>query len=203
LRDEREAAVALGIEIAARRETHLIGSDGPQSVEVCELFAEPPHRLGLTQTASATLGGLARKRVLRLGSRDGPAQLRLRDSVLADPLDLGQNFSLGTREVRGLELRGDGDDAAGLERGIVAADRVDQREPFPERLGKSRRPRPASPRRACQRGRASGRAIRHRGTPALPAAEPPASSGRGSPRSSPVNARVRFAAAVPACAQPS
>jgi len=128
LRDEREAAVALGIEIAARRETHLIGSDGPQSVEVCELFAEPPHRLGLTQTASATLGGLARKRVLRLGSRDGPAQLRLRDSVLADPLDLGQNFSLGTREVRGLELRGDGDDAAGLERGIVAANRVDQRD---------------------------------------------------------------------------
>src|SRR2546426_9025233 len=65
-RDECEPAVALGIEIAARRESYLLGSDRAQSVDVRELLAEPPHRLGLTQPAGAALGGLAGKRVLGL-----------------------------------------------------------------------------------------------------------------------------------------
>jgi hypothetical protein len=129
-RDERDPPVTLGIEVAPRHETNLLGGDRAHPVDVGQLLRETPDRLGAAVETGAALGGLALEGMFRFGQRDGPLELRFGHPLLAHSLDLSHDLGLGTGEVRRLELSGHRDRARRLQRRVIGPDGIHEPEPL-------------------------------------------------------------------------
>src|SRR2546428_6455473 len=99
-RDEREPPVALGIQVAPRREANLLGRDRSHAVDVGELLGEPPHCLGVAEQAGPPLGGLAPGNMLGPSPRGRPAGLPVRHPPPPPAPDPPPDFGLGAGAVR-------------------------------------------------------------------------------------------------------